>query len=51
MNTAMFGILNITESTLSYHVYTTNEKKTVDSKVSYDLESVKLFDTLDILKA
>ena len=51
VNACMFGILNITETTLSYHVYTTNEKKTVDSKVNYDLESVKLFDTLDILKA
>ena len=41
----------MSETTLSYHVYTTNDKKTVNSKVEYDLETVKLFDTLDILKA
>ncbi len=51
VNACMFGILNMSETTLSYHVYTTNDKKTVNSKVEYDLETVKLFDTLDILKA
>ena len=51
VNACMFGILNMTENTLSYHVYTTNDKKTVDGKIEYDLDSVKLFDTLDILKA
>ena len=51
VNACMFGILNMTENTLSYHVYTTNDKKTVDGKIKYDLDSVKLFDTLDILKA
>ena len=51
VNACMFGILNMTETTLSYHVYTTNDKKTVDGKIEYDLDSVKLFDTLDILKA
>ena len=51
VNACMFGILNMSETTLSYHVYTTNDKKTVNSKIEYDLETVKLFDTLDILKA
>ena len=51
VNACMFGVLNMSETTLSYHVYTTNDKKTVNSKVEYDLETVKLFDTLDILKA
>ena len=39
VNAAMFGILNITENTLSYHSYTVNN------------QDVKLFDTLDVLKA
>ena len=39
VNAAMFGVLNMNETTLSYHVYTVNG------------ETVKLFDTLDILKA
>ena len=39
VNAQMFGVLNLTESTLSYHVYTVND------------DSVKLFDTLDVLKA
>lgn len=38
VNAAMFGVLDITESTLAYHVYTVNG------------ETVKLFDTLDVLK-
>ena len=38
VNAAMFGVLNLTEETLSYHVYTVNG------------ETVKLFDTLDVLK-
>ena len=51
VNACMFGVLNMTETTLSYHVYTTNEKSTVNGEVNYNLDSVKLFDTLDILKA
>ena len=51
VNACMFGILNMSETTLSYHVYTTNDKKTANTKIEYDLDSVKLFDTLDILKA
>ena len=39
VNAAMFGILNMNDKTLSYHVYTVNG------------DTVKLFDTLDILKA
>ena len=38
VNAQMFGILNLTNSTLSYNVYTVNN------------ETVKLFDSLDILK-
>lgn len=38
VNAQMFGVLNIEEKTLSYNVYTVNG------------ESVKLFDSLDILK-
>ena len=38
VNAAMFGVLNITETTLSYYSYTVND------------QIVKLFDTLDILK-
>lgn len=38
VNAQMFGVLNITNNTLSYHVYTVNN------------ETVKLFDTLDVLK-
>lgn len=38
VNSPMFGVLNITEKTLSYHVYTANQ------------EEVTLFDTLDVLK-
>ena len=38
VNAAMFGVLNLTEETLSYYVYTVNG------------ETVKLFDTLDVLK-
>ena len=38
VNASMFGVLNLTEDTLSYHVYTVNG------------ETVKLFDTLDVLK-
>ena len=38
VNAAMFGVLNLTEETLSYHVYTVNG------------DAVKLFDTLDVLK-
>ena len=51
VNACMFGILNMTETTLSYHVYTTNDKQTVNGNIEYNLDSVKLFDTLDILKA
>ena len=51
VNACMFGVLNMTETTLSYHVYTTNDKQTVNGEVNYNLDSVKLFDTLDILKA
>ena len=39
VNAPMFGVLNLTEDTLSYHVYTALE------------DDVKLFDTLDVLKA
>ena len=39
VNAQMFGVLNLSESTLSYNVYTVNE------------ETVKLFDSLDILKS
>lgn len=39
VNAQMFGVLNITEETMSYHVYTVNG------------DTVKLFDTLDVLKA
>ena len=39
VNAAMFGVLNLTETTLSYHSYTVND------------DTVKLFDTLDVLKA
>ncbi len=38
VNAAMFGVLNITETTLSYYSYTVND------------QTVKLFDTLDVLK-
>jgi len=38
VNAPMFGVLNITEETLSYHVYTAIG------------DDVKLFDTLDVLK-
>ena len=38
VNATMFGVLDLTEETLSYHVYTVNE------------EMVRLFDTLDVLK-
>ena len=38
VNAQMFGVLNMSESTLSYHVYTVNE------------QTVKLFDTLDVMK-
>ncbi len=51
VNACMFGVLNMTETTLSYHVYTTNDKQTVNGNIEYNLDSVKLFDTLDILKA
>ena len=51
VNACMFGVLNMTETTLSYHVYTTNDKQTVSGNIEYNLDSVKLFDTLDILKA
>ena len=51
VNACMFGVLNMTETTLSYHVYTTNDKQTVNGEVNYNLDSVKMFDTLDILKA
>ena len=39
VNAQMFGVLNLSESTLSYNVYTVNSA------------TVKLFDSLDILKA
>ena len=39
VNSPMFGVLNLSETTLSYHVYTANG------------DEVKLFDTLDVLKA
>ena len=35
----MFGVLTLKENTLSYHVYTVND------------DEVKLFDTLDVMKA
>ena len=38
VNAQMFGVLNLTESTLSYNVYTVND------------DTVKLFDSLDVLK-
>ena len=38
VNAQMFGVLNLTEETLSYHVYTSKG------------DEVKLFDTLDVLK-
>ena len=38
VNAQMFGVLNITDETLSYHAYTVNG------------DTVKLFDTLDVLK-
>ena len=39
VNAQMFGVLNITETTMSYYAYTVNG------------DTVKLFDTLDVLKA
>ena len=39
VNAPMFGVLNLTENTMSYHVYTAKG------------DDVKLFDTLDVLKA
>ena len=39
VNAAMFGVLNLSKTTLSYNVYTVND------------ETVKLFDSLDVLKA
>ena len=39
VNAQMFGVLNLSESTMSYNVYTVNG------------ETVKLFDSLDVLKA
>ena len=38
VNAAMFGVLEIKEKALSYHVYTVND------------DTVKLFDTLDVMK-
>ena len=38
VNAAMFGVLNLTKETMSYHVYTA------------DGDTVKLFDTLDVKK-
>ena len=38
VNSPMFGVLNLSETTLAYHVYTANG------------DEVKLFDTLDVLK-
>ena len=38
MNAQMFGVLNLNDKTLSYDVYTVND------------ETVKLFDSLDIMK-
>ena len=38
VNAAMFGVLNLTKETMSYHVYTANG------------DTVKLFDTLDVKK-
>ena len=39
VNAQMFGVLSLSEETMSYHVYTVND------------DTVKLFDTLDVLKA
>ena len=39
VNSPMFGVLNLSETTLAYHVYTANG------------DEVQLFDTLDVLKA
>ena len=39
VNAQMFGVLNLSEETLSYNVYTVND------------ETVKLFDSVDVLKA
>ena len=39
VNAQMFGVLNLTQSTMSYHAYTVRDSE------------VKLFDTLDVLKA
>ena len=39
VNAQMFGVLNLTDTTMSYQVYTVNG------------ETVKLFDSLDVLKA
>ena len=39
VNAQMFGVLNLSETTLSYNVYTVNN------------DTVKLFDSLDVLKA
>ena len=39
VNAQMFGVLNLTETTLNYNVYTVNDS------------AVKLFDSLDVLKA
>ena len=39
VNAQMFGVLNLSEETLSYNVYTVNN------------DTVKLFDSLDVLKA
>lgn len=38
VNAQMFGVLNLTDSTMSYHIYTVNDN------------TVKLFDTLDVIK-
>ena len=39
VNAQMFGVLNLTETTMTYDVYTVND------------DTVKLFDSLDVLKA
>ena len=39
VNAQMFGVLNLNETTLSYNVYTVND------------DTVKLFDSLDVMKA
>ena len=44
VNARMFGILNLTETTMSYHVYTSRYDDNNQNEV-------KLFDTLDVLKA